>query len=110
MYWILANGIPCTFGAIAALAHPLTVAAAFFVAPVTSLTPVIGAGYVLAFVQAWLRPPLVAELEHVSDDVAGLRGWWSNGLLRILLVFILTTVGSLVGTYVGGYEIVSNLL
>ncbi|MBW2363325.1 MAG: TraB/GumN family protein [Deltaproteobacteria bacterium] len=109
LFWVLANGIPSTIGAIAALAHPLTIAAAFFVAPVTSLTPVIGAGYVLAFVQAWLRPPRVAEFETVSEDITGLRGWWSNGLLQILLVFILTTLGSLVGTYVGGFEIVSNL-
>jgi pheromone shutdown protein TraB len=70
---------------------------------------VIGAGYVLAFVQAWLRPPKVAEFETVAEDITGLRGWWRNGLLQILLVFILTTLGSLLGTYVGGYEIVSNL-
>ena len=109
LYWVLANGIPSSIGAIAALAHPLTIAAAFFVAPITSLTPVIGAGYVLAFVQAWLRPPKVAEFETVAEDITGLRGWWRNGLLQILLVFILTTLGSLLGTYVGGYEIVSNL-
>ncbi len=108
-YWVLANGIPSTIGAVAALAHPLTIAAAFFVAPVTSLTPVIGAGYVLAFLQAWLKPPLVAEFETLSDDVATLGAWWRNSLLRIFLVFILTTLGSIVGTYVGGYEIVSNL-
>jgi len=109
MFWIVANGIPTTLGAAAALAHPATIAAAFFVAPITSLTPVIGAGYVLAFLQAWLRPPLVSEFESVSDDATSPRAWWRNRLLRILLVFILTTLGSLVGTYVGGFEIVSNL-
>jgi pheromone shutdown-related protein TraB len=109
VYWVLANGIPSTLGAAAALAHPLTVCAAFFVAPVTSLTPVIGAGYVLAFLQAWVRPPRISELEHVSDDVGSAKGWWRNRLLRILLVFVLTTLGSLLGTYVGGAEIVSNL-
>ena len=109
LYWIVANGIPSTIGAVAALAHPMTVAAAFFVAPVTSLTPVIGAGYVLAFVQAYLRPPLVSEFEVVSEDIGTLRGWWRSRLLRILLVFILTTIGSLIGTYIGGYEILSNL-
>ena len=109
LYWIVANGIPSTIGAVAAFAHPMTVAAAFFVAPVTSLTPVIGAGYVLAFVQAYLRPPLVSEFEVVSEDIGTLRGWWRSRLLRILLVFILTTIGSLIGTYIGGYEILSNL-
>jgi len=109
LFWILANGIPSTLGAAVALAHPATIAAAFIVAPITSLTPVIGAGYVLAFLQAWLQPPLVAEFETVSEDAISPRAWWRNRLLRILLVFILTTLGSLVGTYVGGYEIVSNL-
>ena len=109
LFWILANGIPSTFGAVVALAHPATIAAAFFVAPITSLTPVIGAGYVLAFLQAWLQPPLVSEFETVSHDATSPRAWWRNRLLRILLVFILTTLGSLVGTYVGGFEIVSNL-
>ena len=102
LFWVLANGIPSTVGAAVALAHPLTVAAAFFVAPVTSLTPVIGAGYVLAFVQAWLQPPRVIEFETLADDVGSPRGWWRSRLLRILLVFVLTTLGSLLGTYVGG--------
>lgn len=108
-YWIVANGIPTTIGAVAALAHPAVIACAFAVAPITSLIPVIGAGYVLAFLQAYLVPPMVRELESVADDVASLRRWWRNRLLRIFLVFLLTTLGSLVGTYVGGFEIVSNL-
>jgi pheromone shutdown-related protein TraB len=110
VYWVLANGIPSTLGALAALAHPVTVASAFFVAPVTSLIPVIGAGYVLAFLQAYLAPPIVREFETLADDVASPGMWWRNRMLRILLVFVLTTLGSIIGTYVGGYEIVSNLL
>jgi pheromone shutdown-related protein TraB len=109
LYWIVANGVPSTLGAIIALAHPATIAAAFFVAPVTSLTPVIGAGYVLAFIQAYVRPPVVKELEQLTEDIGVPRRWWSNRMLRIFLVFILTTLGSLVGTYVGGYEIIKNL-
>ncbi|MCW9066373.1 MAG: TraB/GumN family protein, partial [Ignavibacteriaceae bacterium] len=46
LFWILANGIPSAIGAIVALAHPLTILAAFFAAPITSLSPLIGAGYV----------------------------------------------------------------
>lgn len=109
MYWIVANGVPCTIGAAAALAHPLTILAAFFVAPVTSLTPVIGAGYVLAFLQAYVRPPVVKDLERLTDDFGVPGQWWRNQMLRIFLVFILTTLGSLIGTYVGGYEIIKNL-
>ncbi|MDJ0787101.1 MAG: TraB/GumN family protein [Myxococcota bacterium] len=109
VFWILANGIPASIGAVIALGHPLTVVSAFAGAPVTSLTPVIGAGYLCAFVQAFLRPPLVRELKSVSDDLATPRAWWSNRLLRIFLVFVGTTVGSFIGTAVGGAELLRTL-
>jgi len=109
LYWILANGIPSALGAALALGHPATVAAAFMAAPLTSLTPVIGAGYVTAFVQAVCRPPVVREFENVLDDMGRLTGWWRNRLLRVLLTFLLPGIGSLVGTWIGGIEIVRNL-
>ncbi len=109
VYWILANGVPSSLGTALALGHPLTVIAAFCAAPLTSLTPVIGAGYVTAFVQAVLRPPLVGEFQSVSDDAGRPSGWWRNRLLRVMLVFLLSTLGSVIGTWLGAYEIVSNL-
>jgi pheromone shutdown-related protein TraB len=107
--FVLATGTPVTIGALLALAHPAVILAAFPTAPFTSLSPVIGAGHVLAFLQAYLRPPLVADFDTLADDVSSLRRWWQSRLLRILLVFLLTTLGGLVGTWVGGYGIVSNL-
>ena len=107
--YVVATGLPTSVGAAVALAHPLTIASAFFVAPITVLSPVIGAGHVLALVEAWLRPPLVAELERVSNDVSSLRAWWSNRLLRCLLVFAFTTLGAMAGAYVGLFELLSKL-
>jgi pheromone shutdown-related protein TraB len=109
LFWFLANAIPSGIGGLIALAHPLTTLAAFFAAPFTSLTPVIGAGYVAAFVQTWFAPPTVQEIRTVGDEIATPRGWWRNRLLKILLVFILTTLGSIVGTWVGGIEVVGNV-
>ncbi|GAB4338424.1 MAG: TraB/GumN family protein [Desulfobulbaceae bacterium] len=108
-YWILANGIPSAMGALLAWAHPATVASAFAAAPITSLTPVIGAGYVTAFVQVMTRPPVVREFENVGADIGTISGWWKNRLLRIFLVFILSGLGSSIGTWVGGYRIFTNL-
>ncbi len=110
LYWILANGIPAAIGALLALAHPLTTFSAFAAAPITSLTPVIGAGYVTAFIQVLARPPVVREFENFADDMSTLTGWWKNKLLRVFLVFILTGLGSAVGTWVGGYKIFKNLV
>lgn len=110
LYWILANGIPTAIGGILAFANPLTVIGAFAAAPITSLTPVIGAGYVAAFIQVMRTPPVVKEFETVGDDMGTLKGWWKNKLLRVFLVFLFTGLGSSIGTYVGGYEIIKNLI
>lgn len=109
LFWILANGIPAACGALLALAHPYTTIGAFTAAPITSLTPVIGAGYVTAFIQVMTTPPVVREFESVGDDISSFTGWWKNKLLRVFLVFFFTGLGSAVGTWVGGYEIFKNL-
>ena len=110
LYWILANGIPSAIGGILALANPLTILGVFAAAPITSLTPVIGAGYVAAFIQVMRTPPVVKEFETVGDDMSSIKGWWKNKLLRVFLVFLFTGLGSSIGTYVGGYEIIKNLI
>jgi pheromone shutdown-related protein TraB len=109
VFWVVATGLPSFIGAVAALAHPLTSVAAFVAAPITTLTPLLGVGYVTAFLQAYLRPPLVRELQTVGDEIGSLRNWWSNRLLRVLLVFIFTTLGGIVGTFFASAEIVSTL-
>lgn len=109
LYWFLANGIPSAIGCSIALGHPITIATAFVAAPFTSLTPLIGAGYVTAFVQTYLVPPRVAEFQSAGDDLAVARRWWQSRLLRIFLVFLLSGIGSMIGTWVGGVEIVRNV-
>ncbi|MDD9860650.1 MAG: TraB/GumN family protein [Nitrospira sp.] len=109
MFWVVANGIPSGVGALLAWAHPFTIMVAVAGAPITSLTPVIGIGYVTAFVQAWMQPPLVREFQNVAEDIAVPLRWWQNRLLRVFLAFVLPTIGSVIGTWVGGTRIVSNL-
>jgi pheromone shutdown-related protein TraB len=109
LFWILANGIPSGIGGILAMAHPLTIITAFVSAPFTSLTPVIGVGYVTAFVQAYFQPPLVRDFQTVAEDIAVPSRWWKSRLLRVFLAFLLPTIGSIIGTWVGGTRIVSNL-
>jgi pheromone shutdown-related protein TraB len=98
--WVLANGLLSALGAILALGHPLTVATAFVAAPITSLNPTIGAGMVTGLVQAFLAAPTVKDLESVGDDLVSLRGWWTNRMTRVLLVFLFSSLGSAAGTIV----------
>jgi len=109
LIWSLANGIPAMIGAIISFAHPMTILSAFFGAPLSSLTPVIGAGYVSAFVQINFAPPLVKNFTSVTDDFSSPKKWWSNKLLKVFLIFILTSLGSAIGTYVGAFKIFNNL-
>jgi pheromone shutdown-related protein TraB len=109
LFWVLANSIPTSIASLLAFAHPLTVLAAFVAAPFTSLSPLVGAGHVTAFVQAYVHPPRVHEFSSVSEDIAVFSNWWRSRLLRVLLVFILSSLGGLVGIWIGSVEILSNL-
>ena len=108
LFWVAATGGLTAVGAALSLAHPLVVLSSFGVAPITALSPVVGAGHVLALLQAYLVPPVVREFEHVADDFGSPSQWWRNRLLRIFLVFVLTTFGALAGNYVGLAEMFSN--
>jgi len=98
--WILANGLFSAFGALLALAHPVTIVSAFIAAPITSLNPTIGAGFVTGLVQSFVAPPTVHDMEHVGEDLMTLKGWWQNRLARVLLVFLFSSIGSSIGTFV----------
>jgi len=109
LFWILACGIPSAIGALISVAHPLTVLASFVSAPITSLSPLIGVGYVAAFVQAYMQPPIVKEFQELSKDFRKIGKWWKNRLLKVFLVFILSSIGGVIGTSVGFFEIVRNV-
>lgn len=96
--WILANGIFAGIGAVAALAHPLTIISAVLAAPLTSLNPMIAAGWVSGLVEAISRKPKVRDLESIPEDILSIRGFWKNNVTRILLVVVFTNLGSTIGT------------
>jgi len=97
--WVLANGLLSALGALAALGHPLTIIAAFIAAPITSLNPTIGAGFVTGLVQAIVASPTVRDMERLGEDLVAVRGWWKNRLARVLLVFFFSSLGSTAGTF-----------
>jgi len=38
-------------------------------------------------------------MEQAGDDIAEFKGWWSNRFTRVLLVFVFTALGSMIGTF-----------
>lgn len=108
--WIAYNsGLAAIFSLIA-LAHPLTILAAFIAAPITSLCPFIGVGFVTGIVQAFFKKPKVSDMETLQDDVSSLRGWYKNRILRVFLVFILSSIGSSIGSFVAAGGFISDLV
>lgn len=107
--WILWNGILAGLGALIAGGNPLTILVSFAGAPVTSLCPFIGVGIVAGIVQAAICKPQVKDLETLSDDAGSIKGFYKNKILRVLLVFLLSSVGSSIGTFAAGAGIVINL-
>lgn len=108
--WILINGGLAALGAIMAAGHPLTILASFLAAPITSLNPTIGVGFVSAGVELYLRKPKVEDFSAVRKDTVKISGWWKNRVARTLLVFIFTTLGSALGTYIGGFYIYGQIV
>ena len=96
--WIAANGIFAGLGAIIALAHPYTILSSVIAAPITSLNPMIAAGWVSGLVEAFARKPRVRDLEAIPHDIVSIKGFWRNNVTRILLVVIFTNLGSSLGT------------
>ena len=99
-WWILANGLLAGTGAIFALAHPLTVLASILAAPLTSLNPMIAAGWVSGMVEVIVRKPKVKDFESLQEDIRSFKGFWKNRITRILLVVVFANIGSSIGTMV----------
>jgi pheromone shutdown-related protein TraB len=99
-WWITANGVLAGIGAVIALAHPLTILSSVLAAPLTSLNPMIAAGWVSGLVEAFSRKPKVKDFEQLQDDIHTIRGFWRNKVTRILLVVVFTNLGSSLGTFV----------
>ena len=107
--WVLWNGALSAIGSIIAAAHPLTILVSFIGAPITSLCPFVGVGFLTGITQAFICKPKVKDIEDLSTDAGSLKGFYKNRVLKVLLVFILSSLGSSVGTFVSGADIISKL-
>ena len=99
-WWVLANAVLAGLGAAIALAHPLTILAAIIASPITSLNPMIAAGWVAGLVQVFLVKPKVKDFQRLPEDIVSVKGFWKNKITRILLIVVLTNLGSSLGAFV----------
>ncbi|WP_156289897.1 TraB/GumN family protein [Oceanobacillus salinisoli] len=104
--WVVWNGSFSALGTLIALGHPLAILTALIAAPITSLNPLIAAGWFAGFVQAYFSRPTVRDFEKLTEDVFNVKGFWHNKVTRVLLVVVLANVGSSLGTFIGGLDVV----
>ncbi len=98
--WMLLNGSLAALGAALALAHPLSILISFVGAPIATINPFVGVGLFSGVAEASLRKPRVVDVQHLSDDVASLRGFYRNRVTRALLVFFLSSLGGMIGNFI----------
>lgn len=99
-WWVLANAVFAGLGAAIALAHPLTILSAIVASPITSLNPMIAAGWVAGLVETFIGKPKVKDFESLPADILSLKGFWKNKITRILLIVVFTNLGSSLGAFV----------
>lgn len=106
--WVVHNGTLSAIGTIIAGGHILSALTAFVVAPITSLDPIMAAGWFSGYVQAKISKPTVADVEKVSEDLTSFSGFRKNKLTKVLLVIVLGNLGSAIGTFTAGLGIFTS--
>lgn len=108
--WILWNGSLAALGTLLAFGHPLSIVVAFLVAPLTSLHPLLAAGWFAGLCEAYIRRPHVEDFENLAEDITTLKGFWRNKFTHILLVAATANLGSVAGTIISGTDIIRMFL
>ena len=98
--WLLIHGGLAALGSLLAWAHPLTIVIAFVGAPIGTLNPFGKIGLFTGVAEAFLRKPRVRDLEGLAEDVATFKGFYTNRVTHILIVFFLSTLGAAIGNII----------
>ncbi|HJH32116.1 MAG TPA: TraB/GumN family protein [Methanosarcinaceae archaeon] len=101
-WWFIINGVLSAAGAILARGHPYSVLTAFSVAWLTSLNPMMGAGWFAGLMEAKQRNPTTEDFKMLME-VESTGEMMNNGLFRVILVAAFANIGSMIGTFLGVY-------
>lgn len=99
-WWAAITATFSGLGALLMLAHPVTILASALAAPITTLHPLIAAGWVAGLVEAALRKPQVKDFLALKDDITSIRGFFKNKITRLLLIVAVVNLTTSIGTFV----------
>ncbi|MDD2438929.1 MAG: TraB/GumN family protein [Methanosarcinaceae archaeon] len=99
-WWFLINGVLSAGGALLAGGHPYSILTAFLVAWLTSLNPMLAAGWFAGLMEAKQRNPTTDDVKALFG-VETFREMLKNRFMRVLLVASFANIGSVIGTFLG---------
>ena len=97
--WALFTGGLAALGCLLARGHPLSILTALVAAPFKPFRLSIPTGAFSSLVEARLRKAAYADFMALRDDTQSVGGWYRNRITRVLLVFLLTNLGSATGLW-----------
>ncbi len=103
--WILYNGSLALIGTLIAGGNIISALVAFVAAPITSLNPLLAAGWFAGLAEAKINKPTVMDFKGLSEDLKSFKSMRKNRVIRILLVVVFANIGSTIGTFLGGVGI-----
>ena len=105
-WWFVINGVLSAAGAALAKGHPYSILTAFGVAWLTSLNPMMAAGWFAGLMEAKQRHPTGADLKEITE-LETFSEMQNNRFFRVIMVAALANLGSVIGTILGVYVMVT---
>lgn len=97
-------------GALLAGANPLSLLVGAVAAPFKPFRPGMPSGMFAALVELRIRKPAYGDFLALRDDAQTLRGWYRNRVTRVVMVFMLTNLGTIAGEWLAGARIIGKLI
>lgn len=107
--WVLWTGVLAALFTALSFGHPLSVLTSLVAAPFTTLNPLLACGWVTGLVEATIRKPVVQDINNISKDIFTIKGFFKNRFLKVLLIVIMANIGSSIGSFVAGLDIIKTL-
>jgi len=98
LFWVIIHGVLAAIFTLLAGGHPYSALTCFGVAWMTSLNPLLHAGWLAAFVEARVRKPPITDFRKIYEAET-LTEMSKIPLFKVVLVAALANVGSLLGTF-----------
>ncbi len=107
--WVLWTGILAAAFTALSFAHPLSILTSFVLAPLTTLHPLLACGWFTGITEATIKKPTVKDVQNVLTDIFSIKGFFTNRLLKTVLVMFMANLGASIGTFIAGTNLIRNL-